>query len=953
MSARGARSRKAVAKDIEKKEKKATQKAVEPIRRPHDAFAGWRPAPSVGARDSGMPSRQLTISSDASRGTSRTSSTNGSGSRPGLNIVSSHESSEYRAIHRSRTSLSGSASISDSSSKGKEKARYAAKGKETKAPRGRGGGVPVKRSATTPAPPLFRAETSLSYTPTNQKTWINFRIWDGGEKTLKPYGGFDFDEHMQAGTVLIYFKEEQVNDERPIPQIRAELDVLENSGSTWLSNALLYGRIDDDGDDWSLPDGSESSAQSPNFPAPPARRMLAPTSGGKSPPPFDIDQTYYGVPSNRSASRAQSFPDLDRPRAQTPPPLFQQTDPQKPTHELWFTAPAHLKSPQAQRLHHVAVRNFLAMLHNKPIVGADMFAMLTTLQSELQVMYDLDDDDHTRVSSRERSVQMITNYLIRHKLDDVRISIKVALSLLAWAEQDNVKWRQGYLECFVHLAGILNSHIEELPEFQRLSIVTRRNLGIAAKSLELKIMDAEEFLANFDFGVIWEDSAKMANSAIYQSYQVFRQFLINHYTRIYGNWPPERGKSWLNRKIVLDLQEDFGALYDYLVDREVVWDPREERPGKKWEMMNRRTSDFKADLPGLPLTDMLVTFDSAHGFLHIPHAYPLLPREVPQAKAPQKKSLFGGLKKSKADSNKDATKTHLQLSIIYSDATNMGKLESSFKGSTLIDQFEKFELGADLKNTSAREARLGRWILLYGVLQVLSKLSVDVQSLKFTDGVRYFLCTDLKRCPEWVTNGQIEQLEAIQQRSFCWQRSWDPTILPGQPVELDGNSMAMGGELGTTTPDRNDHDRNGYDRNLDGDTMLQNDIQRISEKIDNMGISRTESRLAAQREIEIRRENEKVMQEEFGNKRMDSTYRLTESDYQRPIIPSRSPLRSPPGSSPQTPSYPGSPNVVPVNTPNGHGYPTSPQAYSVQHHHQQQQQQQGNGYFGEKEGGWM
>jgi hypothetical protein len=486
---------------------------------------------------------------------------------------------------------------------------------------------------------------------------------------------------MQTGTVLIYFKEEQSSDDRPIPQLRAELDVLENSGSTWLSNALLYGRIDDnEDDDWSLPESS-SAAQSPNFPTPPAggRRMLAPTSGGRSPPPFDIDQTYYGVPSTRSSSRPFHFSDSDLPSAQSPPPSFQQEDPQRPTHELWFTAPAHLKTPQAQRLHHVAVRNFLALLHNKPIVGADMFAMLTTLQSELQVMYDLDDDNPSCISSRERSVQMIIDYLVKNKLDDVRISIKVALALLAWAEQDDVKWRQGYLECFVHLAGILSPSIEELPDFQRLSIVTRRNLGIAAKSLELRIMEAEEMLATFGMGEVWGDATKMQASPTYQSYQIFQQFLIGHYTRTYGNWPPERGKSWLNRKIVADMQEDFGGLYDYLVDREVVWDAREERPGKKWEMLNRRTSGFKADLPGLPLTDMLVTFDSAHGLLHIPHPYPLLPREVPQSKAPQKKGLFGGMKKSKTDTNKDA-KTHLQLSIIYSDATNMEKLDSSFKG---------------------------------------------------------------------------------------------------------------------------------------------------------------------------------------------------------------------------------------------------------------------------------
>lgn len=76
---------------------------------------------------------------------------------------------------------------------GKEKLKYQAKGKETKAPRGRGGGVPVKKpTLASPSPPLFRPETSASHMPTNGKTWINFRIWQGGEAGLKPFGGFDY-----------------------------------------------------------------------------------------------------------------------------------------------------------------------------------------------------------------------------------------------------------------------------------------------------------------------------------------------------------------------------------------------------------------------------------------------------------------------------------------------------------------------------------------------------------------------------------------------------------------------------------------------------------------------------------------------------------------------------------------------------------------------------------------
>ena len=169
---------------------------------------------------------------------------------------------------------------------------------------------------------------------------------------------------------------------------------------------------------------------------------------------------------------------------------------------------------------------------------------------------------------------MITNYLGQHGLDDVRTSIKSAMCLLAWAEQDNVRWRQGYLETFVHLSGVMIPQLEEVKEFKRLSVVTRRNLGMAAKTLKLRVMEAEEKLATFDFDDMWEENAKVSNAPAYNSYRVFRQFLVGHYTRDYGNWPPATDKSWLNRKIALALQEDFGSLYDYLVNRDVVWNPQ-------------------------------------------------------------------------------------------------------------------------------------------------------------------------------------------------------------------------------------------------------------------------------------------------------------------------------------------------------------------------------------------
>ncbi|KAF2814848.1 uncharacterized protein BDZ99DRAFT_408275, partial [Mytilinidion resinicola] len=385
-------------------------------------------------------------------------------------------------------------------------------------------------------------------------------------------------------------------------------------------------------------------------------------------------------------------------------------------------------------------------------------------------MYDLDHNEHSQTSARMRSVQMITQYLSSRKLDDLRNSRRRALSLLAWAEQDTIRWDAGYIESFVHLVGMMGPDVEAMPEFRRLSPVTRRNLGMSANALKLRTLEAEERLSTFDFSDMWEDPKNSANNPIFKSFIAFRQFLLNFFVEAYGAWPPSPNKGWLKRKAIQSLQNDFGALYDYLVNREVVWDSQEERPGKKWQMSNQDPEEeFQADSADLPLTDMLVGFDNRHGYLHIPHPYPLLPRFVNAPKAQAKKNFFSSLKKSKNDPTKDA-KTHLQLSIVFSDATNIQRLGVSFAGNALIDYFEQFELAADLKGVSPRESRLGRWVLLYGVLQVLSKLSVDTQGLKYSEGVQYFLCADLKRTPPWETTSAHGMVEASQLASWCWQR---------------------------------------------------------------------------------------------------------------------------------------------------------------------------------------
>lgn len=104
--------------------------------------------------------------------------------------------------------------------------------------------------------------------------------------------------------------------------------------------------------------------------------------------------------------------------------------------------------------------------------------------------------------------------------------------------------------------------------------------------------------------------------------------------------------------------------------------------------------------------------------------------------------------------------------------------------------FEKKE--AKGKTTrELQEQRIGHWIFLYCVIQVLPLLISDAPNLQFTDGVEYFLSATPPESLPWVarstTSGQyqtisghigyapVHQLKygitSIYERSHCWERA--------------------------------------------------------------------------------------------------------------------------------------------------------------------------------------
>jgi hypothetical protein len=181
MAARGARSRKIVEKQITKENTKKSEERFMPhgfttkadTSRVMSPVAGWN-------RKHSQPSGASTYSGDSG------------GSSGRLSAAGSKLSSTLASV-----------TLRDDTEK------FVDKGKQTSAPRGRGGGVPTKASEAKADRANVRAarrlQTSHSTRPSSRaatitndfeipagvKSWERTKIWHGGLTGCKPYTGFD------------------------------------------------------------------------------------------------------------------------------------------------------------------------------------------------------------------------------------------------------------------------------------------------------------------------------------------------------------------------------------------------------------------------------------------------------------------------------------------------------------------------------------------------------------------------------------------------------------------------------------------------------------------------------------------------------------------------------------------------------------------------------------------
>lgn len=435
-------------------------------------------------------------------------------------------------------------------------------------------------------------------------------------------------------------------------------------------------------------------------------------------------------------------------------------------HEIYIPWPGAETGIQST-IWHITTRNFFAVMYDaSALVGTTLHEAMFKLFERINMYPDYLDRHISKVA-------WITDYIVRHKFDDVRNNPSYAASLLGFSETPGVQWREGYIEAFVHCAGMLNMGLQTIPEWRYITPHTKMFLQNASMEIEERIHRAQVWLLSFDFNEMWPATSAPASPAR-GCFDRLRKWLCKYYENAFLHWPPTNENTWLTHDMVVRLSNDFYGLYDYLVDRDIIFDGSEYRPAQKWAITSKSGQSFRADSTDLPFTDILLSFDSRNKFPHIPHPYPTVPPSVPVAN--RHKSAFT-LKKPTSPGDLLAQSRRKALS--YAEASNVYILRDQYMHTDLVTNFIRFEQSDMIDTLDPYEARRGRWVLIYGILQVLATISVDSPNLRYKEGARYHLSPQMKGVVPWAERGSPPEEEAEHTRSHCWvvPNTWGPPVV--------------------------------------------------------------------------------------------------------------------------------------------------------------------------------
>lgn len=388
------------------------------------------------------------------------------------------------------------------------------------------------------------------------------------------------------------------------------------------------------------------------------------------------------------------------------------------TCELYIPAPDN-SSREDSFQWHVATRNFFAFIFGKPLVGAHLGKSLIDLQERMHLFRSGQTNNHEDFMAYAEKL----GYLNFVNCPDY------ALAMLHYAERYQLQ--ELWIDAFAHCVG-MNDNLCLSTEFEPISRVTKALITRAYLEMDLHLGRVMAALSNFledDFSSAYLGLSQGARAHLDR----FRSFLHSFYVEKFGYWPPPEG-SCFSKALYRSMYFDFRSLYDYLVDME----------------SSDSIQSQKLASGGICVLQNVQAFDKRHKNAPLPHPLPRIPEDIaPHNRTQSQRALVA----FKLGSKQARTDRYMTTRAALTAATNAHDI--SVTSSPLVMAYMRFERECAVsqreEKVSIADARKVRWLLIYGVLQMLISAMRAPKEVRDTEEPTYPLCCLITGTPPWKT----------------------------------------------------------------------------------------------------------------------------------------------------------------------------------------------------------
>ncbi|KAF2480742.1 hypothetical protein BDY17DRAFT_326621 [Neohortaea acidophila] len=418
-------------------------------------------------------------------------------------------------------------------------------------------------------------------------------------------------------------------------------------------------------------------------------------------------------------------------------------------YELYIPAPPGLTKDQAFS-YHLTTRNLLAYATGRPVVGEKLSVALINLWRRLQ---------DWQIPTRPAD---FTAFLEKQGYLDYTENPEHALACLKLA--DDARIRDIWIDSFVHCVG-MRERLDLSPEYIGLSHTIAALIMRASLEMDLHIARVVKAVGSF-----LEDELSASRVGLSRPLRdhldLFRSFLHAFYVNRFGYFPPRATNPW-NKRPWASMKNDFQNLYDYLADTASSSDG----------------INSKGFTGGFCVVQNLQYFDVQHGYPSLPHPLPLLPQMPVKVRTPTR-----GMRTLSLPRTGSAREQVVTTKELLATATN--GLGSKAMLSPLIREYQRFERQREASGTKldVAEARKVRWLLIYGVLQMLKSIVDGPAEVRDAETASYPLCVLTLGAPAWDDSATpLTRESAI----LAKQRSNEKILVPDALAALEGNSSRI------------------------------------------------------------------------------------------------------------------------------------------------------------------